>query len=89
MLLWHRKMNAARNTACLTSSFQVSLPSKLNRYRCLSRMGERIVTAVLRGHTVSQAAKVRVRGQEDVELTTGRRGQSLWSEGITGQAGHS
>lgn len=80
-------MNAAGNTACLTSSFQVSLPSELNRYRCLSRMGERIVTAVLRGHTVPEAAKVRGRGQEDVVLTTGRRVQSVGSEGITGQAG--
>lgn len=84
MFLWHRKMNAVRNTAGLTSSLQVCFPPKLHTYRCLSFMRERTVP---RGHMFPQEAKVRVRGQEDVMLTTGRRGQSLWSEGITGQAG--
>lgn len=84
MFLWHRKMNAGRNTAGLTSSLQVCFPPKLHTYRCLSFMGERTVP---RGHMFPQEAKVKVRGQEDVMLTTGRRGQSLWSEGITGQAG--
>lgn len=77
MFLWHRKMNAVRNTAGRTSSLQVCFPPKLHMYRCLSFMGERTVP---RGHMFPQEAKVKVRGQEDVMLTTERRGRCLWSE---------
>lgn len=44
--------------------------------------------AMTKGHTVPQAPRVRVRGEEEFMLTTTtRRGQSLWAARVTGQMG--